>query len=148
MPMLVGTGAMRSAVPGSPPTILSACGGSRTKSLTTPFSSSVSAGVFAMAVSGVSRSRAPAPRKQMRATADSRSDKEDRQGPFFHYTNEEGADGINESGTLRPTEEVDMIDAAGGEGIYVTDLDPWQNSKSDILENNYGTETDDKDRNR
>ena len=83
-------------------------------------------------------------RKRMRGTTDSSldsmdksqesKDDEERMGPFWHYTNEEGADGINESGTLVPSKRVDLIDAVAGEGIYVTDSDPIQNSKTDILE--------------
>ena len=80
----------------------------------------------------------------MRATSnDVPEASKERWGPFYHYTNKEGADGINKSGTLRSTEMRDYIDAAGGEGIYVTDMDPWNHSKADILTNNYGKETED-----
>ena len=121
-------------------------------------------GVFAVALSCAARLRARVPRSQMLATADSadspdsedsadsqrvpedkEEDEEERLGPYYHYTNEEGADAINESGTLKHTEVVDDIDAVGGAGIYVTDLDPEEHSKTDILENNYGGESPEND---
>ena len=147
MSILVGTAssirrAVPSAVPGSAPTT-SGTPGRRIKSWTAPFPHAVSAGVFAVAFSG-SRSKALVPCKQMRATSnDVPEASKERWGPFYHYTNKEGADGINKSGTLRSTEMIDYIDAAGGEGIYVTDMDPWNHSKADILTNNYGKETED-----
>ena len=67
---------------------------------------------------------------------------EERAGPFYHYTDEEGAKAIDESGKLKPTRHVDAVrDAAGGEGIYATDMKPDEFTKTDILLKNYGQET-------
>lgn len=140
--MLVGTSSMRSLVPRSPPTILGMC--AKVNSRIGKLPPAVSVGIFTVALSGVSRSRGPMHRKQMRATPDSLADtneqpeepEEERLGPFYHYTNQKGANGINESGTIRPSTDR-VRDAAGGEGIYVTDLDPEEHSKPDILKNNY-----------
>lgn len=150
MSMLVGKSSMQGLVPRSPPTILGM--GARVKSRTVELPHAVSVGIFTVALSSVSSLRGSMHRKQlkqMRATSDSNEEpkepeepEEERLGPFYHYTDGEGADGINESGTLRPSTDT-VVDAIRGEGIYVTDLDPINNSKKDILENNYGAEVDD-----
>lgn len=53
---------------------------------------------------------------------------------YYHYTNHRGATAIRSSGYLQPSEE----SGAFGPGVYLTDLDPSEFFRDEILVNNYG----------
>lgn len=59
----------------------------------------------------------------------------DKYAIYYHYTDEDSLESIIESGKIRKS-ETRRGDAAYGEGVYLTMIDPLQ-SKEDILRNNY-----------
>ena len=54
----------------------------------------------------------------------------------YHYTNEQGLQGIVQSGKIYPSRNTER-DAVLGQGVYLTDRAP-NTGKSRILQNNYG----------
>ena len=55
---------------------------------------------------------------------------------FWHYTSEEGARGIKQTGRIEPS-HTGQGDAAFGDGVYATAMNPREYSKSEIAKNNY-----------
>lgn len=53
---------------------------------------------------------------------------------YYHYTSYHGAMAISSSGHLQPSQK----SGAFGPGVYLTDLDPYEFFRDEILENNYG----------
>ena len=66
-------------------------------------------------------------------------EKKEEREPFYHYTDKDGAEGIQESGVIKKSTR-DRGDAAFGDGTYVTKVKP-SSSKRDIVENNYDNRT-------
>jgi len=62
---------------------------------------------------------------------------------FYHYTDEEGAKNIIRSGTIQASLK-SMIkgDVAYGNGVYLTELNPWTYSKHQIAMNNWVNTSD------
>lgn len=54
---------------------------------------------------------------------------------YYHYTNEDGAMEIRSSGYIQRS----MQSGAFGPGVYLTDIDPSEFSKHEILTNNYNS---------
>ncbi|XP_031552750.1 uncharacterized protein LOC116289940 [Actinia tenebrosa] len=55
---------------------------------------------------------------------------------LFHYTNEKGAEAINEEQVIKASTKAND-DAAFGEGTYFTSKNPIDHSKEQIRRNNY-----------
>ncbi|XP_037041176.1 stress protein DDR48-like isoform X2 [Bradysia coprophila] len=53
---------------------------------------------------------------------------------YYHYTNGSGAKAISQSGNIQPSGESGSF----GPGVYLTDLDPNDFFRDEILRNNYG----------
>lgn len=53
---------------------------------------------------------------------------------YYHYTNHYGAMAISNSGYIQPSEE----SGGFGPGVYLTDLNPYEFFRDEILSNNYG----------
>ena len=51
---------------------------------------------------------------------------------LYHYTSKAGANGIQKSGNFR-----ESIVGAYGNGVYMTALNPWNNSREHISYNNW-----------
>lgn len=121
---------MRSLVPRSPSTILGM--GARVNSRTTRLPRTVLVGIFTVAFLVTAGLGGPCTAKKV--------NKNRKDFLFWHYTDKKGADGINQSRKIRPSRTDAGRDAVGGNGFYVTDLNPFKHSKTEILNNNYGQE--------
>jgi len=55
---------------------------------------------------------------------------------LWHYTNDQGMNGITESGQIRPSTD-QVNDCALGVGVYFTTKPPYKSNES-LLSNNYG----------
>jgi len=70
---------------------------------------------------------------------DQRNDDQGKTKTFYHYTDDAGAKGIEESGVIKESSPA-RGDAHFGGGVYLTTVPPSED-KCDIVANNYDSDT-------